>query len=205
MATYSSSQQAPGVAELEAAGRSWWIALLLGLVSVGVGILALAYPDETLATIATIFGIYLLVAAFVQLALAFGESERSKGALLLGAAVAAIAGIVVIRHPGGTVDVVALAFGIYLVVMGFVRLYAAAYAAEGRAWLVLWGVVELAAGVLIVAWPQFGVATLAVVLGIVLLVDGVVTCILAFALHSAAHEIEHQRTHPTGGAIVGSA
>lgn len=203
MATYS--QQAPGVSELEAAGRSWWIALLLGLISIGVGILALAYPGETLATIAIIFGIYLLVAALISLVLAFGEGERSRGALLLAAAVAGIAGLLVIRHPGGSVQLVALAFGIYLVVMGILRLFAAPYASEGRGWLLLWGLVDLAAGILIVAWPQFGVATLAVVLSIVLLVRGVVMCALAFALRSAAHEIEHHRTHPSGGAIVGSA
>lgn len=202
MATYS--QQAPGVSELEAVGRSWWIALLLGLISVGVGILALAYPDETLATIAIIFGIYLLVAALVSLALAFGESEHSRGALLLSAAVAGIAGLLVIRHPGGSVQLVALAFGIYLVVMGILRLFAVLYASDGRGWLVLWGLVDFAAGILIVAWPRFGVATLAVVLSIVLLVRGVVMCGLAFALRSAAHEIERQRTHPSGGAVVGS-
>jgi uncharacterized membrane protein HdeD (DUF308 family) len=186
-------------------GRSWWIALLLGLISVGVGILALAYPGETLATIAVIFGIYLLVAAVVQLVLAFGESERSRGALLLSAAVAGIAGLIVIRHPGGSVQLVALAFGIYLVVMGMLRLFAVVYAVEGRGWLVLWGVVDFAAGILIVAWPQFGVATLAVVLSIVLLVRGVVMCALAFVLRSASHEIERERSHPTGGAVVGSA
>jgi uncharacterized membrane protein HdeD (DUF308 family) len=204
MATYS-SQQAPGVAELEAAGRSWWIALLLGLVSIGVGILALAYPGETLATIAIIFGVYLLVAAVVSLVLAFGEREGSRGALLLSAAIAGVAGLLVIRHPGGSVQLIALAFGIYLVVMGILRLFAAPYAVEGRLWLALWGVVDFAAGVLVVAWPQFGVATLAVVLSIVLLVRGAVLCLLAFALRSAEHELEHRRSHPTGGAIVGSA
>ncbi|HEX3692588.1 MAG TPA: HdeD family acid-resistance protein [Solirubrobacteraceae bacterium] len=197
-------QQAPGVAELEAVGRSWWIALLLGLISIGVGILALAYPGETLATIAIIFGVYLLVAAVIQLVLAFGDSERSRAALLLGAAVAGIAGLLVIRHPGGSVQLVALAFGIYLVLMGILRLFSAPYAVQGRGWLVLWGVVDFAAGVLIVAWPQFGVATLAVVLAIVLLARGVVMCALAFALRSATHELEQERAHPTGGAIVGT-
>lgn len=201
MSTYS--QQAPDFSELEAVGRSWWIALLLGLISVGVGILALAYPGETLATIAIIFGIYLLVAAVVSLVLAFGESERSRGALLLSAALAGIAGLIVIRHPGGSVQLVALAFGIYLVLMGMLRLFAVVYAVEGRGWLVLWGLIDFAAGIVIVAWPQFGVATLAVVLSIVLLVRGVVMCALAFAVRSAAHEIKREQSHPTDGAVVG--
>lgn len=187
------SNETGELAELEAVGRAWWVALLLGLVTIAVGVLALAYPKETLGTIAIIFGVYLLIAAAISLVLAFGDSERSRGALLLGAAVAAIAGLLVIRHPGGTVQLVALAFGIYLVVMGILRLFAAAYAVGGRGWLILWGLIDAAAGILIVAWPQFGVATLAVVLGIVLLVRGVVVCMLAFALRSAAHELSAER------------
>lgn len=176
------------VAGVEEAGRLWWIALLLGLVSIAVGILALAYPGPTLTTIAIIFGIYLLLAALVQLVLAFGESERSRGALLLSAAVAGIAGMIVIRHPGGSVQLVALAFGIYLVVMGMMRLYAAVYAVGGRAWLILWGLVDLAAGILIVAWPKFGVATLVVVLSVVLLARGIVMCALALVVRAATRE-----------------
>jgi uncharacterized membrane protein HdeD (DUF308 family) len=176
------------------------MALLLGVASIAVGILALAYPGPTLTTIAIIFGIYLLLAALVQLALAFGESERSRGALLLSAAVAGIAGIIVIRHPGGSIQVVALAFGIYLVVMGMMRLYAAVYAVGGRGWLIIWGLVDLAAGILIVAWPKFGVATLVVVLSIVLLARGIVMCALAFVVRAATHDPGGERSRPVTGA-----
>jgi uncharacterized membrane protein HdeD (DUF308 family) len=193
----------PQLEQLEQAGRLWWMALLLGLISIAVGILALVYPDETLTTIAIIFGIYLLLAALVQLALAFGEGERSRGALLLSAAVAGIAGMIVIRHPGGSVQVVALAFGIYLVVMGMMRLYAAVYAVGGRVWLILWGLVDLAAGILIVAWPQFGVATLVVVLSIVLLARGTVMCALAFVLRAIAHDPGASRPQ-AGGTLASS-
>jgi uncharacterized membrane protein HdeD (DUF308 family) len=186
VATFASDQ--PQLEQLEQVGRLWWMALLLGLISIGVGILALVYPDETLTTIAIIFGVYLLLAALLQLALAFGEKERSRGALLLSAAVAGIAGIIVIRHPGGSVQVVALAFGIYLVVMGVMRLYAAVYA-----------LVDLAAGILIVAWPRFGVATLAVVLSIVLLVRGTVVCALAFVLRAVTHDSGGDRQVTTPG------
>jgi uncharacterized membrane protein HdeD (DUF308 family) len=187
------SNETGELAELESLGRAWWVALLLGLITIAVGVLALAYPKETLGTLAIIFGVYLLLAALISVLLAFGDSERSRGALLLGAAVAAIAGLLVIRHPGGTVQLVALAFGIYLVVMGILRLFAAVYAVGGRGWLILWGLIDAAAGILIVSWPQFGVTTLAVVLGIVLLVRGVVVCLLAFALRSAAHELGAER------------
>jgi uncharacterized membrane protein HdeD (DUF308 family) len=189
----------PELEAVERAGRLWWMPLLLGLASIAVGVLALAYPGPTITTIAIIFGIYLLLAALVQLALAFGESERSRGALLLSAAIAGIAGIIVIRHPGGSVEVVALAFGIYLVVMGMMRLYAALYTVGVRGWLILWGLVDLAAGILIVAWPKFGVATLVVVLSIVLLTRGIVMCALAFVLRAVTHDLGGERSRPATG------
>lgn len=188
----------PQIESLEEVGKLWWMALLLGLVSIAVGILALAYPGPTLKTIAIIFGIYLLVAALVQVALAFGESERSRGALLLSAAVAGIAGMIVIRHPGGSIEVVALAFGIYLVIMGIMRLFSVAYAVGGRGWLILWGVVDLLAGIVIVAWPKFGVATFVVVIAIVLLARGIVMCALAFVLRAAGHEAGAERSRQAG-------
>ncbi|HEY2632101.1 MAG TPA: DUF308 domain-containing protein [Solirubrobacteraceae bacterium] len=188
----------PQLASLEEVGKLWWMALLLGLVSIAVGILALAYPGPTLKTIAIIFGIYLLVAALVQVALAFGESERSRGALLLSAAVAGIAGMIVIRHPGGSVEVVALAFGIYLVIMGIMRLFAVAYAVGGRGWLTLWGLVDLLAGIVIVAWPKFGVTTFVVVIAIVLLARGIVMCALAFVLRAAGHGAGAERSRQAG-------
>jgi uncharacterized membrane protein HdeD (DUF308 family) len=190
----------PQLESLEEVGKLWWMALLLGLISIAVGILALAYPGPTLKTIAIIFGIYLLLAALVQVALAFGESERSRGALLLSAAVAGIAGIIVIRHPGGSIQVVALAFGIYLVIMGMMRLFAAAYAVGGRGWLILWGLVDLLAGIVIVAWPKFGVATFVVVVAIVLLARGIVMCALAFVLRAAGHEAGAERSRASAAA-----
>jgi uncharacterized membrane protein HdeD (DUF308 family) len=188
----------PQLEALEEVGKLWWMALLLGLVSIAVGILALAYPGPTLKTIAIIFGIYLLVAALVQVALAFRESERSRGALLLSAAVAGIAGMIVIRHPGGSIEVVALAFGIYLVIMGIMRLFAVAYAVGGRGWLTLWGLVDLLAGIVIVAWPKFGVTTFVVVIAIVLLARGIVMCALAFVLRAAGHEAGAERSREPG-------
>ena len=47
------------------------------------------------------------------------------------------------------------------------------------------GLVELAGGIVIVSSPHIGVATLALLVGIVFIVRGVALCVVAWALHRA--------------------
>ena len=63
---------------------------------------------------------------------------------------------------------IALAVGIYLVLAGVMKLVSAFETSVGRGWLLFGGVLDLAIGVVIVAWPQFGLTSLAVILGIAL-------------------------------------
>ena len=75
----------------------------------------------------------------------------------------------------------ALAFGIFLMVAGVFELVAAIEYRERRGWRILEGLVDLAVGILIVSWPQFGIYTFAIVLGIALIVRGIVEAWLALA------------------------
>ena len=49
--------------------------------------------------------------------------------------------------------------------------------------------IDLALGILIVSWPQFGITTLAIVLGIVLIVRGLALVAIAFVLRAAGREL----------------
>jgi len=64
-------------------------------------------------------------------------------------------------------------------VAGVFELVAAFELSERRGWRILEGLVDLAVGILIISWPQFGVYTFAIVLGIALIVRGVVEAWLA--------------------------
>ena len=171
--------------EVQEVTRLWWLLLLGALASLVVGILLLVWPSRTLEVIAILVGVELLLVGAIQIGVALGQSAGSRtGPLLLGA-LAGIAGLIVIRHPGGSVVVIALAIGIYLVLSGVMKLVAAFDASAGRGLLLLGAVVDLAIGGLIVAWPKFGVSSLAVLLGISLIVRGLLEALSAFALRSA--------------------
>jgi uncharacterized membrane protein HdeD (DUF308 family) len=164
----------------EAPGWAWWLLLLVGICTLGIGVLLLFWPHRTLSTLAVILGIYLLAVGVIWIGASIGAKE-SRGAGLWRGLFALIAGAIVIRHPSDSITVLALAFGIFLLVAGAFELVAAIEYTEQRGWRILEGLVDLAVGILIVSWPQFGVYTFAIVLGISLIVRGAVEAWLAIA------------------------
>jgi uncharacterized membrane protein HdeD (DUF308 family) len=178
---------------VEAVGRAWWLGLLVGLISLIGGIVLIAYPGPTLTVIALLVGIELLIGGVFLIVGALGQPSGSRLGGVLGGALAMIAGVIVLRHPSGSILVVALAVGLYLILAGVLRLVGAFEVREGRGWLLLAALVDLALGILIVSWPEFGITTLAVVFGIVLIVRGFALMLIAFALRAAAHELEAAR------------
>ncbi len=169
--------------------RLWWLLLLGGVVSLVIGILLLVWPSRTLEVIAILLGIELLLVGAIQIGLAFGEPSGSRTGAILRGAFAGIAGLIVIRHPGGSLTVIALAIGIYLVLAGVMKLVSAFESSVGRGWLLLGAVLDLAIGVVIVAWPQFGVTSLAVLAGIALVLRGALESVSAFALRSVEKQL----------------
>jgi uncharacterized membrane protein HdeD (DUF308 family) len=172
------------------AARAWWLGLIVGLISLVGGIVLIAYPGPTLTVVALLVGIELLIGGVFLIVGALGQPSGSRLGGVLGGALAMIAGVIVLRHPSDSILVVALAVGLYLILAGVLRLVGAFETSEGRGWLVLAALVDLALGILIVSWPEFGIKTLAVVFGIVLIVRGLALVLIAFALRAAAHELE---------------
>jgi uncharacterized membrane protein HdeD (DUF308 family) len=171
------------------ARHAWWVGLIVGLVSIAGGVVAIAYPGPTLKVIAILLGIELLIGGIFLIVAAFAEPAGSRTPGVLAGAFALIAGVIVVRHPSGSVLVVALTIGIYLIVAGVLRLVGLADTPGKRGWLALAALVDLVLGIVIVSWPKFGITTLAVVLGIVLIVRGLAVLAVALVLRSAAREL----------------
>jgi len=176
---------APSEGGLQEVTELWWMWLVVSLLSLAVGVVALVYPDKTIEVLAILFGVNLLILGGVELGAGLAGRRGHRMAEVLVGALAIVAGLIVVRHPGGSVTVLALAIGIYLVVSGSLRLVAATEAAEGRALLIVVGLVDLAIGIVIVAWPHFGVKTLGVVVGIAFLIRAVTAGVTAVALRRA--------------------
>jgi uncharacterized membrane protein HdeD (DUF308 family) len=167
----------------EATG-GWWLFLVAGVLSIAAGVIVLFKPGDSLATLAVIAGIFLLVDGILELAASLMRVTQSRGSLALLGVLTAIVGVLLIRHPIGGVAAVALLIGIWLIAIGVLRIVAAFELAANRGWNIFAGAVELLAGIVIVSDPNIGFATLALLVGIGFILNGMGMFAVGWSLHT---------------------
>jgi uncharacterized membrane protein HdeD (DUF308 family) len=173
----------------------WWLPALFGVVTFGVGVFFVVSPHETLSTFTVIAGIFLLFdGVLALLGSIFGKGE-GRGLLALIGVLSAIAGLVLIKKPFDTLVVFTLIVGVWFVVAGIVRFVVALGSPEGRGGNILTAILDLIAGILILAWPDLGLATVAVIIGIVLIMRGALFIVAGWQLHKLSGD-------PQGGTFV---
>jgi uncharacterized membrane protein HdeD (DUF308 family) len=176
----------------ESFGSLWWLVILFGIAVLGVGVFFVASPHETLSTFTVIAGILLLFDGIVAiLASIFGRGE-GRGLLAMIGVLGAIAGLVLIKKPFGTLVVFILIFGVWLIVAGVVRFVAAFGEPEGRAGNIAVAILDFIAGIVILSWPAPSLATLAVIIGIVLMFRGVLWIVAGWQLRGLRHELDRE-------------
>ena len=112
------------VGDVRAATGGWWLLLLVGVLSIAVGVTILFKPGNSLATLAVIIGIFILIDGILELAASLMHSTQNRGTVALIGALTSIVGVLLIRHPVQGIVCVALLIGIWLIVVGVIRFVA---------------------------------------------------------------------------------
>lgn len=170
----------------------WWLLVLVGVLSVIAGVIILFQPASSLATLAVIAGIFLLVDGILELVSSFMSSTRNRGMVALLGVLTVVVGVLLIRHPVGGVTAVALLIGIWLIAAGVIRFATAFEEYEHRGWYAFVGAMELIAGIVIVANPNIGYATLAIFVGIGFILNGIGMTALGWGMHGLRREASSQ-------------
>ena len=174
----------------------WWLPVLFGVVTLGVGLFFVVSPHETLSTFTVIAGIFLLVDGVLAIfGSIFGEGD-GRGLLALIGVLSAIAGLVLIKKPFDTLVVFTLIFGVWFIVSGIVRFVVALASPEGRGGNLVTAILDVIAGVLILSWPDLGLSTLAVIIGIVLIVRGGLFIVAGWQLHKLDGDVHNSPVAP---------
>jgi uncharacterized membrane protein HdeD (DUF308 family) len=166
----------------QALARTWWIAVVLGVLSIIAGGIVLARPDHSLRALAVIIGVFILVDGLVELYWAIVHRAESPATAALLGILNVVVGVLLIRHPIGGVQAVALFIGIWLMAVGVARAVVAFDAPGSRLGRLLIAGVEILAGVVIVSSPDIGYATLTLLVGFSFIANGIAMIVAGLLL-----------------------
>jgi uncharacterized membrane protein HdeD (DUF308 family) len=168
----------------------WGLVLTYGLVTLGLGIVLLVWPDATVTVFAVILAIQLIVAGIFRIisALAMSSLEGGIRALIgLSGGLALIVGLLALREPLQTIVVLTLILGAWWVVAGVIDIIGA-FLSPGsvrRAWDILSGLVSILAGGFLLVYTEFSLRALMVFVAIWLIVGGLIAVVASFRLRTA--------------------
>lgn len=167
----------------------WKTALISGVLAVILGVCVLAWPAITIVVAAIFFGAYLLISGIWQVVFAFSLHVSAGGRVLLfvSGAAALILAVLCFRSLQNSILLLAIWIGIGFIFRGVATAVSAISdpTLPGRGWAIVIGVISLIAGVVMLASPFASLATLAMVVGIWLVVLGVFEIASAIGLRKA--------------------
>jgi uncharacterized membrane protein HdeD (DUF308 family) len=179
-------------------GARWW-GFGYGAVSVIAGAVALAWPDVTVVVLAIVFGVQLFVLGLFRVVEAFAIPETSAAAKVLSVVVGLlsfIVGILCLRSPLQTVVVLTLVLGLFWLIHGIADIVIGVSRRDqpGRVWIIIGGVIGVLAGIVVLSSPQASAVTLAWLVGILLVLQGIVVLVVTLgrprAIKSAPAPLE---------------
>jgi len=173
--------------ESKALTWSAWLIGILALLTLAFGVVILVEPSITLNTLAVIIGIYLLVSGLIDLGWAILGDHENRGLVAVFGVIGAVLGVLLIRHPTHAVTAVALLVGLWLLAAGLLRLVRTFAEPGNRIWSLLLAVAEIVFGAVIVSDPKIGVATLALIIGIALIVRAISLGLIVAAIWAVKH------------------
>ena len=171
---------------------SWQATLILGVLTLILGLIVSFHPSGSLNVIAVLLGILMILSGIFHLVRVFDPHEHHRVWLGIGGMLFIVIGVVLIRHLHLTIAAIGLIVGITWIVQGLAALIGGISGGvrEGRAWWITFGLVSLIAGIVVASTPVSSLNVLAVLVGIWFIVMGIFEIIGAFLLRRAVRTLE---------------
>lgn len=173
--------------------RNWWVFLIRGILAVIFGVATWFFPATAFLSLVIVFGAFALVDGVFAIVSAFTSNAKSENWwwLIFEGIVGIFVGILTIVQPAAMGEAWLLLIAAWAIVTGVFEIITAIRlrkVIEGELWLVLSGLASVAFGVLVLVYPQLGVAAIGIIVGVYALIFGILLIMLALRLrkHKAA-------------------
>jgi uncharacterized membrane protein HdeD (DUF308 family) len=166
---------------------SWQTTLVIGVLTLILGIIVSFHPTGSLNVIAVLFGVLMILSGIFHLLRVFEPAELNRVWAGISGLLFIVIGVILIRHLHLTRALIGLFIGITWIVQGLAALIggAAGDARGGRGWWIVFGLVSIVAGIVVVATPASSLNVLAVLLGIWFIIMGLFEIAGGFMLRHA--------------------
>ncbi len=165
----------------------WWLVLIMGFITLILGIFLLYYPYGTLLVLVTFLGAYWFISGLFGLISLFVDRTNAGWKILFGI-LGIIAGIAILTYPLYSTLLVPYLFiilvGVWGLIMGFMGIFAAFKGGGWGAGII--GILLVIFGCLILANPLVSTLMLPFVLGGFGIIGGIFAIIGAFMLKGQA-------------------
>ena len=187
-----------------AMAQSWQATVVLGALTLILGLIVSFHPTGSLNVVAVLVGILMILSGIFHLVRIFDPRESHRIWLGIAGLLFIVIGVVLIRHLHLTIALIGLFVGITWIVQGVTALIGgiAGGAREGRAWWIAFGALSLIAGIVVTATPASSLTVLAVLLGIWSVIMGILEIIGGLILRRMVNAGEAALAGPTGSAIT---
>ena len=167
-------------------GRTWGWLLTFGILCLLLGIVVLAWPQETVLVVAWLVGIYLLVSGIIQVVQCFtGDKSGGIRALLaISGVISIMLGMFAFRSVAHSVVLLSILIGVGWLISGISELVVAIAdkGFPGRGWAIFSGILGIVGGLVVLVWPAASLFVIFTFFGIWLIVIGCWEIFAAFRM-----------------------
>jgi uncharacterized membrane protein HdeD (DUF308 family) len=169
---------------------AWQTTLVVGIVTLILGLIVAFRPSGSLNVIAVLLGLLMIVSGIFHLIRIFNSTESHRVWLGISGLLLIVLGVLLIRHLHITVAFIGVVIGIAWIVQGLSALAVgfSGGSREGHGWWIFFGIVSLIGGIVITAYPVNSVTVLAVLVGIWFIIQGLFEIFDAFLLRRISNE-----------------
>jgi uncharacterized membrane protein HdeD (DUF308 family) len=162
---------------------SWWALAVRGVAAILFGLVALIWPDLTLAVLIIVYGAYAIVDGAFAFVAALRAGGTRRWLLLAEGAIGVVAGLIALFWPDITALVLLYVISIWAILGGLLKIVGAVLLRReiDNEWtMALSGVLWVLLGMVLVALPGVGLLSLAWIIGVFALGVGFALIVLAF-------------------------